>query len=1154
MEQGQNSGRELDPLQVPLEGFALIEASAGTGKTHTITTLYLRLLLERELKVENILVVTFTNAAAAELHQRLRQRIGVMLSAVEGEQVSDSEVARLAKSRCAPEVRARDRVLLKDAWYNFDLAAVLTIHAFCQRMLGQYAFEGGLRFDATVVADANRALNSAVTGYWLGIVERTPNWALPLLHEAAESDGKETVPSLFDSEARELLAQLVRAKLRFPTLRIVWPDSKNSPDPARNRNRAWNRYLCHGLGCVLRELQREKDRRRVRSFDDLLRELREALRSRQGAQLAAAIYKQFPAALIDEFQDTDPLQYDIFRTVYESGTEAGGMWVSPDSNAKSVDPGVRDRGGTGCWFVIGDPKQAIYAFRGADVFAYLRAKRDAKRQYTLRRNYRSAPELVAAVNLLFRRVPKPFLIDGIDVEPAEAARQPTGNPRAGLEIVTLWGAPGVSMTQAWGKRKLPPIVAAEIEELVRSGLQFGEHQVEYSSIAVLCRTNEQASLVQKALRERGIPSALESEASVFDSLEARELETVLRALLAPTSRGYVRAAMATTLVGVDASEISLLDVHESLADEWSLRFAAWGDLWRRTGLLSALEALFHDRDVLPRVLGRVDGERCVTNVRHLAELLQRASVAQRLSPEETLQWLARMRAEPEARLSDEGLGEAAQLRLESDGHAVKLVTIHKSKGLQYPVVICPFLWDEPNPRPRGITVFHDATSYMPMVDVCRPPLSSSVERLVWESRAEGRRLLYVALTRAEYLCTVFWGPFSNMENSALAGLLHPELFPSAAKSGRRKKGPEFEESMRQSLETLAREANGTIRVRSPVPSEIGAKRASKASASRFVGARAQRVFTGSRWAVKSFSALLAEERAPLSVPAAEGADYDRATRPVAPQPPPEDAVLLANLPSGTRTGQWLHWLLETVDFSVPLEAQLDLLEEARHRLSAGAPSAESEPISLEVLARALEELLTAPLVPVGIRLRDLAPERRVAELGFVLPVWPTQKGSSTGTRGVDPERLAAVLARGARSKRMRSYAQQLRFLPFREWHGFLKGYIDLLFEHEGRWYVVDYKSNDLGPRPRDYKDRRLQEAMAEHHYILQYHLYTVAADRFLEHCLPDYDYERHFGGVLYLFVRGISPRYPEGNGIFFDRPPREMVAALARLFEGENGA
>ena len=1103
----------LDPFTVPLAGTTLIEASAGTGKTHTISTLYLRLLLEKELPVERILVVTFTRAATAELGERIRSRIGELLGVLSGKPSKDRELMELAARRPAQQ-HERDRIRLLTALYSFDLAAIFTIHSFCLQTLQQYAFEGGVAFDTELSDNVQRLAEQFLDAFWIRFVHESGD---PLVADLFRLERR--TKKLTAAGARQRLGELVRAKLRHPDLEFVWPDL-DAPEEEQ-----WWAHLCQRcLDFVLPELERHKQRQRKLGFDDILQRLRAALRGPAGPRLAEAIRQQYAAALIDEFQDTDPVQYEIFRRLYVG---------QPDC----------------ALFLIGDPKQSIYAFRGADVFAYLQGKRDAQHQFTLRKNWRSGPRLVHAVNHLFSRDPtgKPFVIEGIDFIPAEPALE-FADPDCCLEFLYVAqdsGRPSAPKKEATDL--LCQVTARDIRAFVARQPVLAGEPISYGSVAVLCNTNEQALRVQRALRACRIPSALESEASVFDSDEARELEWVLQAIVDPAHPATVCTAQATALLGSGMEELLAFQRDEN-SPQWEAcvdRLYQWREEWHRHGVMAVVQRVFEECDVARRLLEWVDGERRLTNFLHLAEVLHRASVEQRLDPPAVVHWLALMRRSEEARASDVGFGEETQLRLESDERAVKLVTVHKSKGLQYGVVYCPFLWEQSVRRRSGVALFHRPSDLRLLLDARLQPGEESGRLAQREAEAEARRRLYVALTRARLRCTVLWGNFNQAAQSALAGLLHPHAREIGKKEGQAKWHKQWiqegDAAFLRDLEQLAASSGDTIRVRQwkeGEASEREATRVPEEQVPRLVARVAERKFSAA-WRVASFTTLT-EGHDPTRPVLAEGEDYDSLARRSADDAPVvESSLSFRSLPAGAHTGELLHRMLERLDFSRPVAEQHETLE---------AELSDSPLGDLADLETSLQLVLDTPL-PAGFRLADVG-KTRLNELDFLLPVGQGATGSDGPRRQVSPRDIQQVFASTCTLPNAREYAQSIAKLPFSAWLGYLKGYIDLAFEHGGRWYLVDYKSNDLGCRIDDYTPARLLPVMAQHHYLLQYHLYAVALHRFLRERLRDYDYEREFGGVMYLFVRGMSPHHPPSTGVFFDRPALALVQALDDLFAG----
>ena len=1123
----------LAPLTVPLCGAHLIEASAGTGKTHAITDLYVRLLLERRLTVGQILVVTYTNAATAALRARIRGRLHEALKAFAAGGSNDEFLDGLVRRRRQADVLAEDRLCLGVALHGFDEAAIFTIHGFCQRMLQDNAFESGSAFDTELVTNEGPLITEVVQDFWVRELHAASE---PFVRHLAAT---KVTPTLLENLAIQVVRQPdmpVLPDRDDPLLQSV--DGTDGP-ALTARALALQIDL---TAYARRELRRRKERARVQSFDDLLQRLADGLRGDGGATLAEVIRRRFRAALIDEFQDTDPVQYEIFRRVY-LGSDA-------------------------VLFLIGDPKQAIYAFRGADVFAYIQAKHDtAGAPRTLAVNHRSDPSLIRGVNALFERLRLPFVLDDIPFLPVAAAAQArdrlggtaVGQPPLQILFVPRTGqeSTGAAINKAWGEIEGTAAVAADIVRFLGSGATIGDQPVVPGNIAVLCRTNRQASIMQQALRELGVPGVLQGDASVFEAPEAEEMERVLRALADPGDARAIRAALGTALLGQGASELAALEHDEQRWDEWVRQFQSWHELWTQRSFVAAFRTLLDSQGVPQRLLGYLDGERRLTNILHLVELLHTAGTEERGGPQVLVHRLHQMRWNVEARA--ELAGEAAQIRLESDAAAVKLTTVHKSKGLQYPIVYCPYLWDGTllHPQDRQAPRFHDPDdAYRLKLDIGSPDHVGHVAIAAREAFAENLRLLYVALTRAQHRCTVVWGAFRHAQDSALGYVLHqPPAVGADPRGATATRIAAFirnhdDAGMRADLEKLAATAPHAIAVADLSAERVPRYTAPAAEAAALHGRTATRELRR-LWRVSSFSTL-ASSAGTINLPAEEGLDHDAiAATPtagelagsiVAPSP-----VTLHDFPAGTRAGQLIHEVLERFDFQASEPAVL------RDAVSAALGRFGFEDRWVEPLCRALAAVVATPLndrVP-ALRLRDVA--RRLNELEFLFPVADSLPGRAqpVAPRLLTPARLADTLQRHATAPVPADYAERLRGLGLTPLAGFLKGFIDLAFEHDGRWYVVDYKSNLLGPHPADYRHPPVIAAMVEHHYFLQYHLYVVALHRYLTRRLAGYDYDRHFGGVYYLFVRGMAPEYGRSNGVFFDRPSRQLIEDLGAVLAGQ---
>lgn len=1220
--------KALDPLAVPLDGTVLVEASAGTGKTWTLAALYLRLLLEKQLPVGQILVVTYTNAATAELRERVRRRLREAVAAFEQAEREGPNAAEPSAPRAGTDLlatlvaRARrdgsldqSRRLLAAALRDFDEAAIFTIHGFCQRILLENAFESGVPFDAELVTDERPLCSEVVQDFWVRTLHAAPAALVPHLQTACSPQVLEKlarkvlasrdmpvlpgdVPPLDAAAVERVVAEWcaahaaaaaawpacaaeVQALLSSPVMKgaytadkvTSWCDAVGDflaqrPTDAPIRFAPLERFtaaslragtrvrettpshpffaLCERMHAaeqaidaagkdwtlalqaklvheVRAEVARRHEAANTQSFDDLLYRLRDALAGSGGTALAAQIRARFRTALIDEFQDTDPVQYAIFRTVYQ-GSDAP-------------------------LFLIGDPKQAIYAFRGADVFTYIDAKQSAgdDAAYTLATNHRSAAALVRGVNTLFKRVRDPFVFDAIpftEVGAAQADQTLTGDAVSGPPLEILWlddATADGSLTKERPRRHVPSLIAADVVRLLAARPMLGERPLHAGDVAVLCRTNQQAVDVQEALRKVGVASVRQGDDSVFASPEAEEIERVLRAVAEPSDPHLLRAALATRLVGPDAAEIARLHDAENDWDDWAARFRRWLDLWIDHGFMAAFQRLLEDCATQARLLALDDGERRLTNVLHVAELLQSASREAHRGPLALVDWLALMRDDPAA--SADLASEAAQVRLESDDRAVQLVTIHRSKGLEYGVVYCPYTWEgmDLHPDDKRWVRFHDPADGALRLDLGSRDLEANVERASVETFAESLRLLYVAVTRARHRCTLVWSRVNGDHRTPLGYLLHGPAAGAPGPAGVQATQSFIEALDREArladLRALAAESGGTIALRhATLPAPSGPPLPGEEQVAPLRAPLAQQRRLDLHWRVSSFSGLAASGGR-TSHQAEEGLDHDATATEAASLDGSAtvvpERIVLHDLPKGARTGELLHAILERVDFQRADRAELD----ARVHDAVGEYGFESRWEA--PLAYALDEMLATPIVADGrtFRLADVAPARRFNELQFLFGV----------RAGFSVESLARCFERHPCTERTADYPERVRRLRFEALEGYLGGFIDLVFEHDGRWYVVDYKSNFLGATAASYAPARLRVAMSQHHYHLQYHLYALAVLRYLTLRVPGFEPARHFGGVAYLFLRGMARRHPDGCGVFFTRPSEAILADLSAL-------
>ena len=1182
----------LDICAVPLAGINLVEAAAGTGKTRTIAALYLRTVLQAEFQVRNILVVTYTHAATRELRERIRdlllQAAGVFQHGDAGE---DALLNHLAATDPDPELALKR---LRRAIADFDEAAIFTIHGFCQRVLAENAFEGAQPFESELLTDERQIVCEVVDDFWrrniypAGVLwvdwlqangvdhpERLLNgltnlMGKPYLRMASLPEPKSPkaleheLQSCFQTLADDWSAQrdsvekilleddrLNRNRYRTSSV-AVWiaqmdlllkrtrPDFmalreftrfdrfqasviserrsvkkghtppthpffescdefagrlKNLEDIYQQLYRIFQRELYQ---YVVTELPLRKAERGALGYDDLLTRLQTALHGPQSDSLVAKLRSDYRVALIDEFQDTDPVQYDIFRKIYH---------------------------GSDCpVFLVGDPKQAIYSFRGADVFTYLRARQDATKQFSLDQNWRSVPQLVHAVNLLFeRRAELPaFLLDEIDFSPAQPApKQLPQLTESGLAApaMVIWPLSREDDNKPIAKHRAGSLCAAasatEIARLLAIPAKIGDEPLRPSNIAVLVRTHSQARIVETAMREAGIASVRHSQESVYQTHEAVELERVLIAILEPNREARVRAALLTDFWGMDAAS---LQSFSSLELAWDTRLAGfhhYHELWRTHGFMRMFREWSAVEGVYPRLLGFEDGERRLTNLLQLAELIH-GQERHCAGLNNLVTWFSEAMTRPPVR------DDPSLLRLESDEDRVQIVTVHGSKGLQYPVVFLPFSWS------GGLQVagsehciFHDTSQgNAATVDFGSADFEQHLAQACREELAENLRLFYVALTRARCRCYLAWGAVNDAATSALAWLLHrsldvaqDDLITALQARFRAITDPEI----RDTLERLAKKSEGAIQVIEPSIERNGPT-TSDAVFKRPMAAREVSRKIDQTWRLTSFSALSTGHTTELP-------DYDHAQQRVLYDGERTDVF---TFPRGARAGTCLHQVFEELDFANPNEERRNAVIE--RVLKTHGYEARWQ----DVVAQLVDRVIHVPLDPQGtLRLADIQRSQRVDELEFYYPF-----------AAHNPQALKSATQASAEDTHIKTAIEQIELGATA---GFMHGFIDLVFEAAGRYYLVDYKSNFLGSNYDDYRPDLLKEVMEREHYVLQYLIYTVALHRYLKHRIPDYHYEKHFGGVYYLFLRGMNPALGHRCGVYYDRPSQALIGPLERL-------
>lgn len=1190
----------FDSLKIDPSGCNLIEASAGTGKTYAIASLYVRLVVENEqYKPENILVVTFTEAATKELRDRIRKRLREARDAASGSVTSDPFLLELMSSE-HPGWPGREAALarLDLALQSFDCAAISTIHGFCSRALQENAFESGSLFDTELVTNQKELINQIVDDFWRFNFFAADAPLLPL------AQAKKWSPETF--------AKFLKGKLTNPVLKIVpectpgeidkirsdckktydslcglWITTRDEieqillNDPGLSRSQknyhltevipelieGMSTFVSTGTpfaffdGCkkltasymnidgnfikkygppnnpffmlwdelvalvdkmaitvygdlitfAKKRLPERKAAMNVRFFDDLLADLHQALIGPSGTVLAERMRGKYRAALIDEFQDTDQIQFKIFSNVFKEGSLP--------------------------LFLIGDPKQAIYSFRGADIYAYLEARDGVpeKQRHTMALNWRSSGKLVEAVNHLFSlNKNHPLVIDGLsypEVKVPEAASEQQKELHVGdrnPSPLQVWFFSREEKEKKYipHNRSMPTIVSAVTEEIAglledasegkaTIGTASSAKAVAPGDIAVIVRGHKQAKLIYDSLQMRGIPAVVRSDQSVFQTPEASELRTVLNALSEPGHESRVRASLATSIMGIKAHEIAHTFDADGEAD-WEKRldsFREYHDLWKKYGFMAMFRTFLDIEGVRARFLSMPGGERSITNLLQCGELLHTEALASHLGVDALCTWFSEQVTTPPE-------GEEHQIRLESDEKAVKILTIHVSKGLEFPIVFCPFLWGGVFDSSDTV-VAHEG--YELVADFGSDKFEEHRRAAMDESLAENVRLLYVAVTRAKYRCYVAWGRFRYAESSALAYLFHSPAKAPGSSSYEDLAGimeTISDSEMIEKIQSLVSEGCIDL-VIGPVEEYAVDYTRTTIEADQF-SCRTMKAAIESDWRVTSFSSLIDGHESSPEYP-----DHDSSDEPV--QLRGEESTAKSSVfafPKGADPGTFLHSVFEKVNFA---ENDAEKRKELVVRL---LKSSVYDIKYADMVCNMVTTVINSELSE-GIRLSGLQPGNWVQEMEFYFPL-----------KSINSKSFARFFKTFGISSRV-DLGRVADSLNFQSVKGMLLGFIDLVFCHGGKYYIIDWKSNFLGLQLDNYSQDNLIREMERKLYPLQYLIYTVAVNRYLERRIPDYSYDTGFGGVYYLFLRGIDNALPN-NGIYFDRPDAALVKELSQ--------
>lgn len=1095
----------------------VLEASAGTGKTFALAALVTRYIAEGRATLDQMLLITFSRSATQELRDRVRRQIADAVAALKNPELAgplaakNEVIAQLLRG--TPREIEERRTNLVDALAGFDAATIATVHQFCRLVLTSLGVAGDSDAGVELVESLDELITEIVDDLYLGRFGK---------------DRDEPMISYADALA------LARTVAGSPATEL----RPLEPEPA-SRAAACIEFA----KSVTAELEIRKRRRGILGYDDLLTRLADALEA-DDSPARERMSRRWPIVMVDEFQDTDPVQWAVLDRAFSQRSTL---------------------------VLIGDPKQAIYAFRGGDIVTYLLAAETAGEKQTLPKNWRSDADLLARLTVVLggTELGDPRIVVR-DVEPHHPGTRLVGAPRTDpfrLRVVTRekFGPGGRKIT---GNRTIPigdlrdfipRDLAADIGALLAAAeaghATFDGAKVEARHIAVIVEKHKDARACFDALTDAGIPAVYTGDSDIFASAACDDWLALLEAFDQPHRSGLVRAAAATMFFGYTAEQLAAEG--DSLTDRIADTIREWADHAREVGVAAVLEAAQlggQHGGMAERVLRWHDGERYLTDMAHLTQLLQEVAHREHFTLPALRDWLRSSREERSGAVE-------RYRRLDSDAAAVQIMTVWASKGLEFPIVYLPFAFNR-NVQARNLILFHDNNTRCLHIGGPESADYADVEVLGRrESASDDSRLMYVAMTRAQSQVVAWWAPSRDEPNGGLSRLLRDRRPGQSAIRDR------CEQKAVTDVEALERfrewERAGGLVVEEAKPVDIASRPTTDAP--KVLKARHFHRGIDANWRRTSYSGLVRSAQDAVGVSSEpEIVELDDEVADIPLLTPAGSADLpspMAGLPTGAKFGSLVHAVLENAD---PLAA--DLESELREQI---AEQSLWWPVDVpdEDLAAALVPLHDTPLGPLvdDLTLRRIGLRDRLCELDFEFPLAGGDlRGSTPDIRLADVGRL---LGRHLPADDpLAAYVDRLTdaSLGRQPLRGYLSGSLDVVLrvpDGTGHRYIVaDYKTNWLGETDRpltaaDYTPARMAEAMLHSDYPLQALLYCVVLHRFLRWRQPGYDPQRHLGGVLYLFLRGMcGPDTPvtDGSpaGVFGWRPSAELVVALSDLLDG----
>ncbi len=1082
----------FNSLTVPLQNTNLIEASAGTGKTYSIAILVLRLIVERNIELKEVLMVTFTKAAVAELESRIRRFVRDGYNHIIGQPASDSNIQEVVEA--AVNTFGKDEVLvrLKRARQQLDETSIFTIHGFCQISLSEFAFETGQLFDSDVIEDETAIIEKVVNEYWRKEITTIEISLLQLLKDNGLSrteiidvvkkalSGKKFVcKDHFDyNKGLEKLRQCEeRVEQNIQEFNYRFENNGEKENVKTNGNarksfgnllhdadgfrgvliskqekdyvgRLFGNLLEAALFCESTQLELEEAIKEIKyyhynnaiintegeikrikkeltqfSFDDLITNMHSAINSVTSEQLITNLQNKYKAAFIDEFQDTDKYQYEIFNTIFNDSIV----------------------------FYIGDPKQSIYRFRGADIETYLKAADQVKAAYTMKHNFRSTPNLIKALNCFFTNLNDPFFDTRIKYEEVENGLN--------LKELTFEGSScsPLILHSEGSKSKIAQQTSYKVLELLTQDYKIKDRSVKPSDVGILVRSKSEGNAIKEALTGLNIPAITIDDTTIWNTKEAEMIKYVLTAIVDP-NKPNINRAMLNCLTSKTKEELINPNNNTDLEN-----FRELNNTLGENGVYTSLKQFMEMYNVSEYVFNSNpdNGERIISNLLQVSEVLHKKEVQSELSSSELLIWFGKSIADNSNDKSDD-----YTLRLESDEDAVQIVTIHKSKGLAYNIVIAPHLDLHAEPKYSPLEYKNpDSDKY------CFSYYKTNEEKNWYglQTEQENRRLIYVALTRAVYQCIIFQNTSSKGGNGSIKKFIEAASANEFIALGNSLSEPTDKYSQKKD----------DIR---KVPEVFDCK-------------------INNNWQISSFSNLSDKH---AFITGGEKNIMDEYSQ-----------FVFEDMPRGPILGNFLHQIFEYADFQVTNHKEVIVKADRLYPIIKNKNKKDYEYLINHTLNAKLGNDL-------NFKLSDIGNKSKLNELEFYF-----------STQDFNMQELTKLVPDFKSDK-------------YSTIDGLMHGFIDLVFRHNGKYYILDWKSNYLGSSLSDYTSDKLDQAISANNYHLQYLIYTVALKRYLEQQISDFNYDEHFGGVIYMFLRGC--RAGQDTGVFFDKPELNLIEKMDAVF------